>query len=127
MQTLWSGFGLPSTNLVWEDVLVPRSCPIVLPDMPGVVMRVTLPVTTHGVTLWTPQDQVWYAFDEDPGPIPAAQIGTAIPATAFAAGAVLQPGSAQLLVLPNDSMEHRIHLVSAAPNPLVILTALTEV
>lgn len=126
MQTVWDGFGLPTANMVWSEVFLPRSCTVVLNDMPGVVMRVTLPVTTHGVTLWTSQDQVWYAFDEDPGPIPSVAVGTLIAESAFITGGVLMPGGWQLVVLPNDSLQHKLHLVSAAPSPTVLLTALTE-
>jgi hypothetical protein len=126
VQTVWSGYGLPTANMVWSEVFVPRSCTVVLSDTPQVITRVTLPVTTHGVTLWTPMDQVWYAFDEDPGPIPPPAVGTLVAASAFVAGGVLLPGSWHLLTLPNDGLEHTMHLSSAAPSPLVLLTALTE-
>jgi hypothetical protein len=126
MQTVWDGFGLPTANMVWSEVFVPRSCTVVLSDTPNVITRITLPLTTHGVTMWTALEQVWYAFDEDPGPIPPVTSGTLIPATAFMAGGVLLPGGWQLLTLPNDSLQHALHLVSRAPSPTVLLTALTE-
>src|SRR5262245_24645104 len=126
MQTVWQGYGLPATNMLWSEVFVPRSLSVVLHDTAGVITRVTLPLTTHGVTLWTAEYRIWYAFDEDPGPIVPAASGTLIADTAFMTGAILMPGGWQLLTLPNDGLQHVLHLVSDVSNPLVYLTAMTE-
>lgn len=126
MQTVWMGAGTPTANVVWGEVYVPQSCSVVLADLPTVVTRVTLPLTTHGVLLWTALEQIWYAFDDDPGPIPPPVSGTLVAETAFRAGGVLLPGSWQVVMLPDDSLQHTLHLVSLAPSPLVLLTALTE-
>jgi hypothetical protein len=113
-------------NTVWSEAFVPRSCTVILSDIPHVVTRVSLPATTHGVLLWTAQEQVWYAFDEDPGPITLGVQGTLIAATAFVAGGIVLPGGWHVVTLPDDSLPHTVHLVSAAPSPTVLLTALTE-
>ena len=126
MQTVWSGYGLPTVNTVWSEAFVPRSCAVRLSDTPHVVTRVSLPATTHGVLLWTAQEQVWYAFDDDPGPIPPALGGTVIASSAFMAGGVVLPGTWHVVTLPDDSLPHTVHLVSASPSPTVLVTALTE-
>lgn len=126
MQTVWSGYGLPAMNMVWTDVYVPKSVWVALPDFPGVVQRVVLPATTHGVCLWTPQDQVWYALDEAPGPIMPPVLGNSVPATAFVLGGVVQPGCWHLFALPDDGLSHELQLVSTVPSALLLLTALTE-
>lgn len=128
MQTAWNGFGLPASNMVFTDVFVPKSLPaVVLNDFPGVVSRVALPTTTHFVALWTAQDEVWYAVDEDPGPIPGLSMGSTIPATAFATGGIVLPGMWHVVAVPDDSLAHTVHLVSAAPSPTVKITAFTEI
>lgn len=133
-QTLWQGYGLPSTdNQLWTDVFTHQSFWLTLHDMPGIPTRVTLPLGTHGVTLWTADAEVWYTWGTvtigiiDPGPIPVPVMGGAIPATAFVPGAVLLGGQSRELTLPAEAgMQHMLSLVSNAPNPTVLITAYVE-
>jgi hypothetical protein len=127
MQTIWNGFGLPPTNLLWNEVFVPQSTWIVLADIPGIVTRITLPPTTHGVALWTAQAEIWYALDDDPGPIPPPASGTVIGAASFRLGGVLFGSEWHHFTLPDDALPHDVHLVSMEPSPRVVLTAFVEI
>lgn len=134
MQTLWQGYGLPSTdNQLWTDVFAQKSFWLILNDTPHVVSRITLPVTTHGVMLWTAEGEIWYTIGTvgmgviDPGPIPPPAMGTSIPDTAFAPGGVLLSGLSRDIVLPDDGLQHILSLVSPNPSPKVLITAFTEI
>ena len=132
MQTLWSGFGIPASNVEWTEVFVEYSTWVVLHDMPGVPTHVTLPVGTQGAILYTAQGEIWYAMGAvslgmpDPGPIPPPAVGTAIPDTAFALGGVILSNQWRKIVFPNDGLQHTLQLVSKDPSPTVLITALTE-
>jgi hypothetical protein len=127
MQTLWSGYAVPSMgNMTWTEVFVPRSLTVQLSDTAHVPTRITLPGTTHAVCLWSVDASVWYALDSAPGPIPPTATGTVIAETAFMLGGVLLPNAWQLFVLPNDSLPHSLYLVSESASPFVLLTVLTE-
>jgi hypothetical protein len=131
MQTVWMGLGLPAlsgtgSGMEGLEGLIPQSAPpLVLPDTPGATLRVTLPVGTRQIWLWTATDRVWYALDEDPGPIPPPVQGGVLPPTIFAAGAILMPGQWQALVM-ESAMLHALHLVSEAPSPTVYATTYVE-
>jgi hypothetical protein len=128
MLTVTTGVMLPTMNRVLTEVFAPLSCWVVLSDTPNVVTRVTLPVTTHGVILWTTtDDQIWYALDTTPGPIPPPVGGTLISEFNFVVGGVILGNMLQLFELPDDSLQHELQLVSNGSSPRVLLTALTEI
>lgn len=130
MRSSWDGWGLIERNTVTTDVFEAWNCRVTLPDIAGVTMQVDLPTNTHAVLLWTSTEQVWYAIDDDPDPIVAPAVGTAIPATAFGKGDVLMPAGAggqwQQTALSDPSQAHSLHLRSASVAPTVYVVALRE-
>jgi hypothetical protein len=128
VQTVWSSLDLLETTegAPGFEGLLPLSCAVVLHDTPHIVSLITLPLTTARVLLWTAQEQLWYAIDGDPGPIPAPVGGTLVAATAFVPGGIVVPGAWHLVLVAAASLPHTLHLVSAAQSPTVFLTAYTE-
>ena len=61
----------------------------------SVPMRVTLPMGTRQLWLWTAEERVWYALDEVPGPIPPPVQGNVLAASIFVPGAILMPAQWQ--------------------------------
>ena len=128
MQSIANGFGLPAaSNLVLEEAYRPLSVPLALSDLPTVPTQIQLPAGTHGVVLYALLDSLWWALDENPGPIPAEPVqGMTITAAAFLPGGVLMGGTGQTIAVPNDFQLHVLYLVSLAPAAAVTVTLLTE-
>jgi hypothetical protein len=126
MQTLWYGSQLPTGNLVWEEAMIPFSVWVTLPDIANIPKQVHLPAGTQGVTMWAPQDMVWYGLDADPGPIPASSTASPVLATAFAFGGCVMPSLWQGFALPLPELAHVLHLRSTVENALIFVTALTQ-
>jgi hypothetical protein len=126
MQTLWHGSTLPSGNLVWEEAMIPFSVWVVLPDTANIPKEVRLPAGTQGVSLWAPQDMVWYGLDAAPGPIAPPTAASPVLATAFAFGGCVMPGQWQSVVLPLPELAHVLYLRSTVENAQIFVMALTE-
>jgi len=125
MKTTWPGLDYVVQPVSTDaQVYAPSSTRLVLSDPPGVVTTLTLPLGTLLVRLWsTTGDEVWYAVDTTPGPIPPAQLDPVLPATVFLPGDVLVPGERQYLAVPNDARPHTLQLVSGGANTVVLVTA----
>jgi hypothetical protein len=123
MQTAWPAFGLESpVNVVTTAVLTAWTCRVRLNPIAGVVTLLTLPASTQGVRLYTADDPVRYAVDEDPE-LPSVLTGSPLAASVFVVGDTLLPNQWQLVALPNDSLTHIVHLTSqgdSAPTVLVV-------
>lgn len=126
MQTLWHGSSLPSGNLVWEEAMIPFSRWVALPDIAGIPKEVRLPAGTQGVSLWAPQDMVWYGLDAPPGPIEPPTTASPVLATDFAFGTCAMPGQWQSFALPQPELAHVLYLRSTVENAQIFVTALTE-
>jgi hypothetical protein len=128
MQTIYSGFGLPTaSNLVLEEAFRPLTLVVALNDLPIIPTRIQLPTGTHGLTLHTPLESVWWALDEDPGPIPADPLqGNTIAESAFTPGGVVVGGTHYEVAVPQDSQLHVLHLLSRTPAALLTVTIKTE-
>jgi hypothetical protein len=126
MQTIWQGNTIPSSNLIWEEAMVPFSVWVVLPETANVPREVRLPAGTQGVRLWPVQDMVWYGMDADPGPIPPPTAASPVQATDFVYGGCAMPGQWLQLAIPQPELAHAVHLRSTVENALVLVEALTE-
>jgi hypothetical protein len=126
MQTLWPGATLPSGNLVWEEAMIPFSRWIVLPDIANIPKEVRLPAGTQGISVWAPQDMVWYGLDAPPDPIEAPTTASPVLATDFAFGTCAMPGQWQSFALPSPSLAHSLYLRSTVENALLFVTAQTD-
>jgi hypothetical protein len=126
MQTLWYGSSIPLGNLVWEEAMIPFSVWVVLPDIANIPKEVRLPAGTHGISLWTPQEMVWYGLDAAPGPIVPPTTASPVLATAFAFGGCAMPGQWQGFALPLPELSHVLYLRSTVENAQIFVTALTQ-
>jgi hypothetical protein len=131
METAWSGFGIPTDNLIDTEVFQAKTLPIILSNMPGVYTYVTLPLTTHAVKMLASGGSVWYTVPSTdtpvpPGPIPGPALSQTIPDSAFVLGDVLLPDRQQIAALQLDSLQHVLILVSDSPSVSVLITPLVE-
>jgi len=130
MQTLWPGLAVPTVVAsLGEASLVSsraKSLRVILSDTPGVVTQLTLPATAWGLQFWTTDALIWYSVDALPGPIPPPLPDLIVPADAFAVGGVLVPSLLQVVTLPDDTLTHRLYVVSQTASPTLLVTCLVE-
>jgi hypothetical protein len=125
--TLWNGPGVPADNIVSTDIFEQRLLQVITQDFPGLVTMVGLAAQAHAVNIWVGGDApIWYAIDEDPGPLTAPTSDPFVLLTAFRPGGVVQPQGWQQCVLPLDGLEHHLHLLSPSPSVTVTLVMLVE-
>jgi hypothetical protein len=127
--TDWDGLSCgPSTAVVGGDielvVLTPFTMIQQAPETPGTVARVFLPANTRLVRVYTADEAIRVALDEDPllEPFSAA---TTTNAALFLLGDTVLPGAWHALLVPLDSLAHAVHLTSTGTaTPRVRLVAL---
>lgn len=125
MLTNWRGYGVAADNVVAPDVFFPKLLRVTLGDA-GLVTQVTLSTTTHAVNMFTNMEPVWYALDEDPGPLSQPTLDMFVPVTAWRPGGILQPGGWQQTVVDLDGNAHVLHLVCETAYVTVALVMLEE-
>jgi hypothetical protein len=127
--TDWDGLSCgPSTAVVGGDlelvVLTPFALVQQAPETPGTVARVFLPTRTRIVRIYTSDEAIRVALDEDPL-LEAFSAATSTGALLFALGDTVLPGAWHAVLVPLDSLTHVLHVTSTGTAaPRVRLVAL---
>jgi hypothetical protein len=98
----------PETELV---VLTPSALILQTAETPGTTSRVLLPARTRVVRLYTTDEAIRVALDQDPLLEPFSA-ETVTQAAAFAVGATVLTNQWHALLVDLDGLQHALHLTS---------------